>query len=148
MKAGLLPLTASLLGWGLLSAATGVAAHPALRVAELAQADSLTGGLIATIGAVPQGSAESDYEGQLAVTLEQAGDTPAVVVDAIDQALARPGLPRPAVTALQVLRNQARQGRIRTTSSVGDLVTGQGAIFERSGAGAFASFRGGSDYTP
>ena len=146
MKAGVLPLAASLLASAILAAAMGATAS--LSVAELTQVNSLAGGLITTIGVVPKGAAESDYEGQLAITVEQAGDAPAVVVEAIDQALARPGLPRPAVAALQVLLNQARGGHIKTTAAVGDLVTGEGAIYLPSGAGGFGSFKGGSDYTP
>ena len=148
MRAGVFPLAALLLAGALLSAPLSAVAASSLNLAELAQANSLTVGLLATIGAVPAGATENDYEGQLAVTLEQAGDTPAVVVGALDQALARPGLPHSAVSAMQVLRNLARRGHVRTTAAVGDLVTGEGALYYPSGAGGFKSFKGGSDYTP
>ncbi len=138
MKAGLVSLAASLL-FGALPASASAA--PALTVAELAQATSLSGGLLGTIGAMPQGAAEADYEGQLAVTIEQAGAAPAVVADAIQRTLVRPDLPQSSLTALRVLLNRARRGRISTTAAItGDRVTVEGAIFAPSGAG-------GSDYS-
>ena len=149
MKAGVSSLAASLFAGALLIAAPAGAAAPTFSVAELAQASSLEGGLISAIAALPMGSSETDYEGQLAIAIEQAGDAPAVVTAAISRALAHPDLPRPGIAALRVLLNQARGGRIRTTAAVsGDTVTLDGALFVRGGGvAAYRSFQGGSDYT-
>lgn len=149
MKTGILRLAASVVAGLALNLGSLALAAPMTSPAELAKTETLTAELLAAIGATASGAEEADYEGQLAITIEQAGDPPIVVVGALQRAIARPGLPRPAMVALRTLLNESRHGRVRTTAAVGDTGAIDGAIFERV-SGGYATFKtppGGSDYS-